>query len=519
MTFKRYCGILMHITSLPGRFGIGDLGPAAYHFVDFLKESGQSSWQFLPTGPVCRAFDYSPYMSLSAFAGNPLLISPEKLVEAGFLSAGEIENCPDFSEYRVSFNDVVPFREKIFRSAFDKFVAMGHSETFEQFCRKEPWLEDYALFMSLREENNQKSWSQWPSAVASRNEKSLTACRKRLSEEILYHKFVQYLFFEQWSQLRRYCSKKGIKLIGDIPIYVGMDSADVWSHQDCFELDKKSLQPTHVAGVPPDYFSKTGQRWGNPLYRWHKGKGINRSLYEWWRQRFDKIGAMVDVVRIDHFRGFEAYWEIPAVEKTAVKGVWKKGPGKFFFEQMTDSIGDLSIIAEDLGIITPEVEELRDSCGFPGMKILQFAFDSGAENSYLPHNFTTTNCVIYSGTHDNDTTLGWYFDSDVSQAGKDRAVRYANSEGDRIHWDFLRLAYGSVADLAVIPMQDVLGFGNDCRMNLPSSKNENWRWRCASRFLTVDISHALLDEVLFYNRHSVEETKATVPEEDVVLWE
>ena len=280
-----------------------------------------------------------------------------------------------------------------------------------------------------------------------------------------------------------------------------------------------SLQPTHVAGVPPDYFSKTGQRWGNPLYRWYKGEGINRSLYEWWRQRFDKIGAMVDVVRIDHFRGFESYWEIPAGEKTAVKGVWKKGPGKFFFEQMADSIGDLSIIAEDLGIITPEVEELRDSCGFPGMKILQFAFDSGADNSYLPHNFTTPNCVIYSGTHDNDTTVGWYFDSEVSQAGKDRAVRYTNSNGDHIHWDFLRLAYGSVADLAVIPMQDVLGFGNDCRMNLPSSKNENWRWRCASRFFTVDISQALLDEVLFYNRHSVEETQETVPEKDVALWE
>ena len=371
--------------------------------------------------------------------------------------------------------------------------------------------------MSLRRENNLQPWFEWPASLAGRQKKSLGQWRKKLADEILYHKFMQYVFAGQWQELRGYARAKGIKLIGDIPIYVGHDSADVWAHQDCFMLAE--MQPTHVAGVPPDYFSKTGQRWGNPLYLWQKGKKHNKNLYEWWRQRLQKIGSLVDVVRIDHFRGFESFWQIPAEEETAINGTWVKGPGKFFFEQMAEVTADLSIIAEDLGIITPEVEKLRRSCGFPGMKILQFAFDSDEKNSYLPHNFTSTNCVVYTGTHDNDTTVGWYFDSEVAESSKDRVRRYANADGSRIHWDFIRLACSSTAQTVVIPLQDVLGFGSDCRMNRPSTSSGNWRWRCAPRFLNDEIAGQLRDMVVFYNRLPEDDGKEDAEViDDVSLW-
>ncbi len=514
MNYNRQSGILAHITSLPCRFGIGDLGRAAFDFIDFLKKSGQSCWQFLPVNPVGAVFDYSPYMGFSAFAGCPLLISPEEMVRKGFLREEDISLIPRFNNYRVRFADVVPFKNRILRFAFEKFKNTAEFDEFR--AGEKEWLDDYSLFMSLREANNCKSWDQWPRQLARREERSLAKWRIKLAKQIRYHQFVQYLFHEQWAALRQYSRLRGIKLIGDIPIYVGHDSADVWAHQGCFML--KDQWPTHVAGVPPDYFSDTGQRWGNPLYLWQTGNKHNPDLYEWWRLRLKKTGDLVDIVRIDHFRGFESFWQIPVAEKTAVNGTWVKGPDKFFFDRMADVTSGLSIIAEDLGIMTPGVEKLRKSCGLPGMKILQFAFDSDEKNSYLPHNFTSTNSVVYTGTHDNDTTVGRYFDPDIAGAGKDRVRRYANTDGSRIHWDFIRLAYSSIAETAIIPLQDVLGFGTDCRMNRPSTRTGNWRWRCASRFLNEDIARQLRAEVVFYNRLPDEDPEAKGPVDDVSLW-
>lgn len=516
MNSKRGSGILLHITSLPGPYGIGDLGRGAYEFIDFLEGSSQSCWQFLPVGPA-NTFDNSPYMSLSAFAGNPLFISPELLVEAGFLDKAVVAAPPAFSEYVVEFSRVIPFKFDLLEQAYANFrQGRGEADGFDAFCRQENWLDDFALFRALREEYENKPWFGWPHDIAARKPAALEKCRKKLADRILFHKFVQFCFAEQWERMWRYAGGKGIALIGDIPIYLGLDSADVWAFQDCFKLDRQTLLPTHVAGVPPDYFSKTGQRWGNPLFRWHGGsKEVRDRLFSWWRERFRHTFRTVDVVRIDHFRGFEAYWEIPAEEKTAVHGKWVKGPGKAFFDEMAKEIGELPIIAEDLGLITPEVEELRDGCGFPGMKILQFAFDSDEHNAYLPHNYETPNCVVYTGTHDNDTTVGWYLSDAVAASSKERAMRYANShEGMPVHWDFIRMAFASTARLAIVPMQDVLGFGSDCRMNLPSTNKDNWRWRLAPRFLTDALRARLRDETVFYGRARQGETADTAGGDD-----
>ncbi len=496
----RSSGVLMHISSLPSGYGIGDLGAGARTFVDFLAAAGQCHWQFLPIGPCSRVFDSSPYMSLSAFAGNPLLVDPEQLVKEGLLSVDDLRDRPEMSEYSVDFDKVIPYKTALLRQAYVNFKQQDQGG-FSGFCQDEAsWLDDYALFMAIRNEQQQEAWCCWPSNLAAREEQALASSRQRLADEIGYHQFVQYCFSRQWLALREYATPRGISLVGDIPIYVSLDSADVWAHPHCFRLDS-SFQPTHVAGVPPDYFSATGQRWGNPLYAWEGGNGqVNHRLYDWWRQRFRHIFATVDIVRIDHFRGFEAFWEIPADEETAINGRWVKGPGKPFFDAMMTSIGELSIIAEDLGVITPEVEKLRDELGFPGMKVLQFAFDSDADNLYLPHNYRDSNCVVYTGTHDNDTTLGWFFSPEVAAEAKVRACRYAHGSGGEVPWDFLRMALGSVAQTAIIPMQDVLGFGTDCRMNTPSTCEGNWRWRCAERFLTDALAARLRDETCFYGR-------------------
>jgi len=502
MMDERGSGVLLHITSLPGEHGIGDLGAGARRFVDFLAAGGQRYWQFLPIGPCSRIFDNSPYMSLSAFAGNPLLIDPEQLVADGFLADSDLRHRPEMSEYVVEFDKVIPHKTGLLRLAYENFKLRGEDEDFLRFNREEAeWLDDYSLFMAIRGERKQQAWCRWPKPLALRAASALADCRRRLAEVIGYHCFVQYCFFKQWRALRSYAAAHGVALVGDIPIYVSFDSADVWAHADCFRLDGRTMLPTHVAGVPPDYFSATGQRWGNPLYRWEAGRGkVNRPLYDWWLSRFRQIFRTVDIVRIDHFRGFESYWEIPAEEETAIKGRWVKGPGQPFFKAMAAAIGELPIIAEDLGLITSEVEALRDALGFPGMKILQFAFDSDAENLYLPHNYRTTNCVVYTGTHDNDTTLGWYMSPDVPEASKAKARRYANCSGKDIHWNFLRLALSSVAHTALLPLQDVLGFGADCRMNRPSTCNGNWSWRCAPRFLADELARRLRDETAFYGR-------------------
>ncbi len=507
MLDERSSGLLMHISSLPSQYGIGDLGWSSLDFIDFLERAGQRFWQFLPTGPSDTLYGCSPYMGLSAAAGNPLLISPDMLQEDGLLTIEELGDGQGFSEYLVDFDRVTSFKKSLLGKAFERFKRHTDKKEFDRFCKEEAvWLDDYSLFMGLREKNGFKAWDQWSRPVAKREKKALIAEAFNLSHRFEYFKFEQYCFFKQWERMRRYANQKGIALVGDIPIYVSYDSADVWANQDCFKLDEKTFLPTSVAGVPPDYFSDTGQRWGNPLYKWIKNKKKNSSVYTWWKKRFRQTAKMVDVVRIDHFRGFEAYYEIPADEETAVNGCWKKGPGLRFFKEVKSATENLTIIAEDLGIITPEVEKLRDNLGFPGMKILQFAFDSDHANSYLPHNYTTTNCVVYTGTHDNNTTLGWYLSDKVSLESRARVTRYANTREDgQIHWDFIRLAFSSIASVAIIPMQDVLGFGEDCRMNTPGTSDGNWCWRCAARFLNDDVCARLKSETEFYGRLSSDE--------------
>lgn len=499
---RRSSGILMHISSLPGVYGIGDLGPTAHQFIDFICASGLRFWQFLPTGPGDLSFGYSPYMSLSSSAGNPLFISPELLAADNLISADELAAHPEFSEYNVDYEAVQAYKNELLSKAFGNLKKHPKiMKRFRAFCNSEFWLDDYALFMSIRESQGNIAWNKWPKNLALRNEKALSTCRKELFDRLKYFKFEQFCFYEQWLRLRKYAKQCHVSLVGDLPIYVAYDSADVWVNPDCFRLNKKTLAPTSVSGVPPDYFSETGQRWGNPIYRWKIGAKKNKALYCWWQARFQQLNKLVDVLRIDHFRAFQAYWQIQASQKTAINGRWVKGPGAEFFDDMGDSMGNLKIIAEDLGTITPEVISMRDKLGFPGMKILQFAFDSDEKNLYLPHNFDTTNCVVYTGTHDNNTTLGWLLGPESSGQTKECVRRYANSSGDSCgSWDVIRLALASTAVLAIIPMQDVLGFGEDCRMNVPGTSDGNWRWRCAARFINDEVAGRLLSEVKFYNR-------------------
>jgi len=476
------------------------LGRGALQFIDFLRAAGQRYWQFLPVAPTDLVFGASPYMSLAALAGNPLLISPQGLMEDGLLTRAEIEPPPPFSEYQVNFPAVIAYKQALIEQACRRLPTSPLAEAFDQFCQNEAaWLDDYALFMSQRDHQGRRPWYQWAKPLRLREPAALRESRTQLAEAICSYQREQFLFFHQWRQLRDYAHRQGVLLIGDLPIYVGLDSVDVWANQDCFQLNKKTSAPTHVAGVPPDYFSKTGQRWGNPLYRWQVGRQPNQELLDWWRQRFRQIRQLVDAVRIDHFRAFESYWQVPAEETTAINGQWVKGPGEAFFASMGEELAGLAIIAEDLGVITPEVIALRDSLGFPGMKILQFAFDSDERNLYLPHNFSSPHCFCFSGTHDNNTTLGWYLE-DASEAARARCLRLAHSNGSEIHWDIIRLALSSIAETTIIPMQDLLGFGADCRMNRPGESKGNWQWRCAARFLTAEVASRLLDETKFYQR-------------------
>ncbi|NPA95194.1 MAG: 4-alpha-glucanotransferase [Thermodesulfobacteria bacterium] len=497
----RRCGILLHISSLPGRFGIGQLGEEAEAFLQFLSGAGQSIWQFLPLGPTKSDLDHSPYMSSSAFAGNPLFISPDLLLKQGLLNEEDLAEVPEFSPYLVEFERVEPYLFSLLNRAFKNFSNSTSTESFQSFCQKNShWLDDYALFMSLKEKYNEKPWYDWPDAMARRHPDALEGAAQELSSTVLFHKFTQWQFFSQWDAFKSKAQELGVRLFGDIPIYVAADSADVWANQDCFELDPVTLKPKYVAGVPPDYFSKTGQRWGNPIYKWKINGQPNPALYRWWSNRLSHMRNLLHILRIDHFRGFQAYWQIPASEPTAIKGKWVRGPGRFFFEQMKDAVEGLEIVAEDLGTITRPVIRLREELGLAGMKVLMFAFDSDEKNLYLPHNYEHTNFYVYSGTHDNNTAVGWYLDPQVPEYAKARIRRYANSDGNRIHWDFLRLAYSSVARTAIMPMQDVLGFGSDCRMNTPATSKGNWRWRLAERFITQQIKEALFSEAKFYAR-------------------
>ncbi len=494
----RNSGVLLHITSLPGRFGIGDMGKEAFKFVDFLKETGQHFWQILPLGPT--SFGNSPYQCLSVFAGNPLLISLEQLEKEGLLDSNDLKGIPLFPEQNVDFESVSNYKLPLLKKSFEIFekqAAQSEKDKFNQFCRENAsWLDDFALFSALKEAFGAKAWNVWPTAIKKREQDTLNLWLRKEESEIRLHQYEQYQFFKQWSALKKYGNDSDVRLIGDLPIFVAMDSAEVWSHPEMFNLDKEG-QPTVVAGVPPDYFSTTGQFWGNPLYRWNEMK---EGGYRWWVERFRAVRKQVDLIRLDHFRGFVKYWAIPAGEKTAQKGQWLPGPGREFFDILKKELGELPIIAEDLGIITRDVEVLRDELGLPGMRVLQFAFSGDPKkNIHLPH-LHISNCIVYTGTHDNTTTLGWFHGKDISettQTGEERrketqrALKYLGSEGYEINWDFIRLAMMSVADTSIIPLQDILGLSNEARMNTPALTKGNWTWRFCGGMLTTEMKERL----------------------------
>ncbi len=478
--FHRSSGVLLHPTSLPGSDGIGDLGQSALRFVDWLHQHGQSLWQILPLGPT--SFGDSPYQTLSAFAGNPLLISLERLVEDGWLLPEDLSARPVFDADRVDFGPVINWKFSCLQRAWAVFLEQAPSSTWNQLnnfrSENAVWLEDFALFMALKEEAGGKPWNQWEVSLVCRDEAALQEARLRLDKSISSYVFVQWLFFEQWQRVKIYASAKGVRLVGDVPIFVAYDSSDVWANPQYFQLDADG-RPTHVAGVPPDYFSKTGQLWGNPLYDW---KALKADGYSWWIDRLRTSLEMVDLIRIDHFRGFAGYWEVPATEKTAINGTWRQGPGSDFFRTLQETFGkSLPLIAEDLGVITSDVVKLRDEFHLPGMKILQFAW-SGPDNLFLPHEYVT-NCVVYSGTHDNDPTLGWW-EHLADAATRELVQEYTGCPVEEPHWTLIQLGMMSCGHTFIATMQDVLGLGREARMNLPGEGTGNWNWRLPAGALT-----------------------------------
>lgn len=507
MRFERSSGILLHPTSLPGPFGIGDLGSEAYKFIDFLEASGQKLWQVMPLGPT--GFGNSPYSSFSAFAGNTLLINPELLIEDNLLTKNDLKGAPRFPKVRVDFGKVIEYKNRLLATAFENYRRANDAglredvKNFKQFAAD--WLDDYALFRALQGAAGGSSWDVWKPELARREQGAIEAARRELREKIEAQKFFQYLFFKQWLQLKAYSAQKGIKIIGDIPIFVAYDSADVWAYPDLFKLDQEG-RPTVVAGVPPDAFSKTGQFWGNPVYNWDR---MRETGFSWWIKRMHATLQTVDIVRVDHFRGFASTYEIPAKDETAEHGQWVYVPGRELFAALKHSFQNLPIVAEDLGMITPDVHHLRDEMGFPGMRVLQFAFGGDPRDTHLPHNYNQ-NTVVYTGTHDNDTVAGWFAsnrrkdeaaeESEEKENEADLALKYLNTDGDEIHWDFIRAALASVADIAIIPLQDLLGLGSDARMNLPASQKDNWAWRFKSGALDDQLGRRLKDMAELYGR-------------------
>lgn len=487
MPFSRSSGILLHPTSLPSRFGIGDLGPEARRFVDFLDGAGQRLWQVLPLGPT--GYGDSPYMCFSAMAGNPLLISLELLKDRGLLDESDLASLPPYPS-SVDFGRVIKEKLPLLKKAWSKF--QEGADTQERADLKDfseasaHWLEDYALFMALKDHYQGKPWVRWTHSLIKHKPDAIRRAKSKHAGTMDFHRFLQYEFHRQISDLKTYANQRNIKIIGDLPIYVAHDSAEVWAQPEYFDINHSNGKPYAVAGVPPDYFSATGQLWGNPLYDWDR---MRQDGYEWWAKRFQVLLGYVDEVRIDHFRGFEAYWRVPYGEKTAINGKWVPGPGADLFRQLYDRLGDLPIIAEDLGVITPEVEALRDGFNLPGMKILQFAFGSGEDNPYLPHNYSE-NCVVYTGTHDNDTTLGWF--QSLSEEERTAVLDYVECDNpENIHWVMIRLAFSSKAKMAIIPLQDLLGLGPQARMNTPSKSQGNWTWRFEQGSLTAELQSRL----------------------------
>ncbi len=496
--FPRASGVLLHPTSLPGGLGIGNLGAQARRFVDWLAAAGQGVWQVLPLGPT--TYGDSPYQTLSAFAGNPLLIDPAPLRAAGWLADADLDSAGEFAEGGaagptggpVDFGRVIPRVAALLDRAAATFAqgadAADRSD-FAAWCAAQAgWLDDFVLFAALKEQHAGRPWTQWPAPLRRRDPAALDRARRDLAGRLDAHRFRQWVFHRQWRDLRAYAHSRGVRLCGDLPIFVAHDSSDVWAHPDLFQLDSAG-EPVVVAGVPPDYFSATGQRWGNPLYRWDR---LRERGYDWWSARFRAALALVDVVRVDHFRGFAACWEIPAAQPTAVKGRWVPGPGDDLFRALRDALGALPIIAEDLGVITPDVEALRDAWGLPGMKVLQFAW-SDPRNPFLPHAHLP-NSVVYTGTHDNNTTLGWW--RDETDADLRRFLTgYLGREIDQPHWTLIRLGMMSVAHTFIAPLQDILGLGAEARLNTPAAPSGNWTWRLSARALDDDAPRDRLAEL------------------------
>jgi 4-alpha-glucanotransferase len=487
---KRGSGILLHITSLPSPYGIGDLGKGAYAFVDTLVTNNQSFWQILPLNQTCEVYGDSPYSSFSAFAGNTLLISPDLMVEDGILLKTDIDNHPVFPRESVDYRAVTKYKEEIFKTAFAKSRrGLAEHHEFNKFCNEEHhWLEYYSLFVSLINYFDDADWSKWPEGLRDRREEELGEWKEILKENILKEKFLQYIFFKQWYSLKNYCETKGLLIIGDLPIYVNYESADVWTNPEIFKLNNEK-QPVFVAGVPPDYFSSTGQLWEHPVYDWTV---LKKTRYLWWIKRVEHNLKFFNMFRLDHFRGFVSYWEIEAGEKYATNGRWVEAPARDFFNTLLQHFHDLPIIAEDLGVITPDVREVMDLFGFPGMRVLLFAFGEDLpDNPYAPHNYIK-NCVAYTGTHDNNTIKGW-FKRETSAEDKKRIFEYVGREvsEDQIHWELIKLVMNSVADMVIIPMQDILGLGEDSRTNLPASAKGNWRWRFKPEMLSPLIAKRL----------------------------
>lgn len=500
MAFQRSSGILIHPSSLPGPYGIGDIGPNAFRFVDWLSSTGCKLWQILPLGPT--GYGDSPYQCFSAFAGNPYLISPDDLFNEGLLTQTDLDSMKELPASRVDFGSFIPKKLDLLLKAFTRFKEHPESlrSAFDYFCAENAhWLEDFALFMALKEDNGGGAWNGWEPALRSREEAALSYARTQLSDSIQRHSFYQFLFFRQWKKIHEYANSKGIQIVGDIPIFVAYDSADVWANPDLFFLDE-SGNPTVVAGVPPDLFSKTGQLWGNPLYDWDAHK---KSGYAWWLSRVRAVLQTVDILRFDHFRGFAGYYEIPASHTTAEHGRWVPGPGKDFFSAVDANLGNgpvegvgLPIIAEDLGVITPDVIELLNAFNLPGMKVLQFGF-TGPDNPFMPHNYVP-NCVAYTGTHDNDTAMGWY--NSAPEEEKNFARRYLRVDGGDFAWDLIRAVWKSVAVFAISPMQDVLSLGGEARMNFPSKLGGNWEWRMKDDDLRDDLAAGLRELNWMTNR-------------------
>lgn len=508
MQLARSSGVLLHPTSLPSRYGIGDFGEQAYQFADQLIESGQRIWQMLPLGPT--GYGDSPYQLFSAFAGNPLLISPDKLAEQNFLDHADLENTPTFLPHTVEYSRVIAWKRRILEKAFNHFQHRASTEfkaAFLQFCENQAhWLDDYALFIALKEaQGMERIWTDWDRDLVLRRPAALAHWRDHLKNSIECQKYWQFEFFRQWKALREYCNTRGLLLMGDIPIYVAHDSADVWSHANQFLLEPDG-KPSVVAGVPPDYFSATGQLWGNPIYHWLE---MEKNSFQWWVERFRAAFEQFDLIRLDHFRGFQAYWEVPATEPTAMNGRWVTAPGAALFRTVRQELGDLQIVAENLGVITPEVETIRHEFGFPGMAILQFAFGKDPQGpSFRPHNYPR-DVFAYTGTHDNDTVLGWWNSvgagdstrtADDIKKEKEFALRYLGTNGDEMNWVLIRALFASVAQAAIVPMQDILGLGSESRMNIPAKASGNWLWRMPPGAFIPALRKHLREYAVLYDR-------------------